>query len=372
MKKILSGIILLIISMHSFQAFSQLKFLPYGGTRKASVSERVGITDVIVNYDRPSVNGREGKIWGGVVHYGFADLHYGTSKAAPWRAGANENTTIEVNGDVFIEGKALPAGKYGFFIAMGTDKATLVFSSYNTAWGSFYYNPKDDVLRVDVPVIKTNESVERLKYEFEGITDNSVVLTLQWEKMKIPFKISVDTQKDMIAYYRKAFNSGEFYRFWQNMQTAANYCLVNNTNLEEGLGWADRSINTYFGEKNFLTLSTQAGLLEKLGQKTKADSVLKKALPMATLLQLNNYGRNLQRQNKNKEALDIFKLNYDKNPTDIYAVLGMVHGYAGLGNTKEAVKFGDKAMGLTQDMNTKTYIEKLLQEVKAGKDITNM
>src|SRR5215204_5278802 len=74
--------------------------LPADGNKKASVSENIGITTVKVDYSRPGVKGREGKIWGSVVHYGFADLHYGTSKAAPWRAGANENTTIEFSSDV--------------------------------------------------------------------------------------------------------------------------------------------------------------------------------------------------------------------------------------------------------------------------------
>jgi tetratricopeptide (TPR) repeat protein len=362
--------IILFISTCSLLANAQLRFLPYGETRKASVSERIGITDVIINYDRPAVSGREGKIWGGIVHYGFADLHYGTSKAAPWRAGANENTTIEFSTDVIIEGKPLPAGKYGFFIGMGQDKATLVFSKYNTAWGSFYYDPKDDALRVDVSVVSVNESVERLKYEFTTITENSVVVELLWEKKKIPFQVAVDIPKIMIAYYREQFNSGAFYRYWQNMQMAANYCLTNNINLEEGLSWADRSINTYFGEKNFLTLSTQAGLMEKLGQKTKADSVMKKALPMATTVQLYNYGHTLLQQKKSKEAFDIYKMNYDKNPTSIYGVLGMVFAHSGMSNAKEAEKYGNKALELTKDANTKSYIEKLIREVKAGHDIS--
>src|SRR5918997_1152686 len=119
-------------------AHSQIT-LPADGNKKASVSENIGITTVKVDYSRPSVKGREGKIWGQVVHYGFADLHYGTSKAAPWRAGANENTTIELTTDVAVEGKPLPAGKYGFFIAMGAEKATLIFSKDHNAWGSFYY-----------------------------------------------------------------------------------------------------------------------------------------------------------------------------------------------------------------------------------------
>ncbi|MEJ7586262.1 MAG: DUF2911 domain-containing protein [Ferruginibacter sp.] len=256
--------------------------LPADGNKKASVSENIGITNVKIDYSRPEVKGREGKIWGNLVHYGFADLHYGTSKEAPWRAGANENTTIEFSTEVLIDGKPLPAGKYGFFIAMGAEKATLVFSKFNTAWGSFYYDPKEDALRVDVPVQQLNEMVERLKYEFGEQTENSAVVSLLWEKVKIPFRISVDLQKLQIESFRREFNSGVFYRFWQNMHAAANYCLVNNINLEEGLSWADRSINTYFGEANFLTLSTYAGLLEKFDRKKEADSLMQKALPMAT------------------------------------------------------------------------------------------
>jgi hypothetical protein len=286
---------------------AQITLPPAGGNKKASVSERIGITDVRIDYDRPAVNGREGKIWGSVVHYGFADLQYGTSKAAPWRAGANENTTVSFSTDVTIEGKPLPAGKYGFFIAMGQEKATLIFSRFNTAWGSFYYDPKDDALRADVPVLKLNDSVERLKYEFSDQTENSAVISLQWEKLKIPFTVAVDLQKEQIAAFRREFNAGSFYRYWQNMHTAANYCLVNNINLEEGLRWADRSINTYFGERNFLTLSTYAGLLEKVGNRSKADSVMKQAYPMATMLQLNSYGRSLLRQKKNKEAFEVYK-----------------------------------------------------------------
>jgi tetratricopeptide (TPR) repeat protein len=340
--------------------------------KKASVSERIGITYVKMDYNRPAVNGREGKIWGGVVHYGFADLHYGTSKAAPWRAGADENTTIEFSTDVTVEGKNLAAGKYGFFIAMGQDKATLVFSKYNSAWGSFYYDPKDDALRVEVPVAKLNESVERLKYEFSDQTENSAVISMQWEKIKVPFKVSVDLQKEMIANYRREFNSGIFYRYWQNMQTAANYCLNNNINLEEALSWSERSINTYFGEANFLTLSTHAGILEKLGRKKEADSIMTKAYPMATKVQLYSYGRSLIRQKKNKEAFSVYKMNYEKNPNDIYGRLGMIYGYAAIGNQKDAIKAAEKTMELADDSNTKSYIEKLIQDLKAGKDITNL
>lgn len=335
----------------------------------ATISERVGVTDVRMTYSRPAVNGREGKIWGEVVHYGFEDLHYGTSKAAPWRAGADENTTLEVTTDVQVEGKTLPAGKYGFFIAMGKDKATLVFSKDYTAWGSFYYKPEHDALRVEVPVVQTTESTERLKYEFSEQTGDAATVTMYWEKIKIPFRVSTDVVKEQIAAFRREVDAGAYYAYWQKMNQAANYCLVNNTNLEEALSWSERSIYQYFGEKNFLTLSTYSGLLEKLNQKAKADSVMKAALPLATTLQLHQYGYSLLRRKEYKQAYDIFRMNYDKHPKELYPMLGMIYGYAATGNTKEAIAVGTKAIAIEEDKNTKAYIEKLVTDLKAGKSI---
>ncbi len=349
-------------------AQGQITF-PADANKKASVSEDIGITTVKINYSRPELKGREGKIWGSLVHYGVADLHYGTSKAAPWRAGANENTTIEFSTEVMVENKPLPAGKYGFFIAMGAEKATLVFSKFNTAWGSFYYDAKDDALRVEVPVQRLNESVERLKYEFGEQTENSAVISLQWEKMKVPFRVSVDLHQLQIDAFRREFNSGIFYRFWQNMHMAANYCLVNNINLEEGLSWADRSINTFFGEANFLTLSTYAGLLEKFDRKREADSLMQKAIPMATSLQLLMYGSELNKMKKHQDAFRIFKMNYDKNPKEVYAHLGMVMGYYFLDDKKEATRYAEKGKAMTTEPGWKNYFDSLINDMKAGKEI---
>jgi tetratricopeptide (TPR) repeat protein len=350
-------------------AFAQITFPPGGTNRKASVSQRIGITDVRIDYDRPIVNGREGKIWGGLVHYGFADLHYGTSKAAPWRAGANENTTFTFSTDVLIEGKPLKAGKYGFFIAMGPEKATIIFSNVSTAWGSFYYDSKDDALRAEVPVVKLNESVERLTYGFSDETDNAAIVSLQWEKVKIPFKISVDLEKEQIAAFRREFNSGIFYRYWQNMQMAANYCLAHNINIDEAIGWADRSINTYFGEKNFSTLSTYAGLLEKKGRKDKADSVMKKAYPLATTLQLYSYGRGLENQKRDAEAIAVYKMSYDKNPDDLYSCMAITRGYSLQGNNKEALQYANKTLTYAKDSYFKKYAEEMIVKLKEGKPL---
>src|SRR5215213_1781698 len=118
MKYLLSALLLTIATI-SFSQVLPVTLEPDGGNRKASVSEQVGIAKIAINYNRPGVKGREGKIWGTqVAHYGFVDLGHGTTNAAPWRAGANENTTMSFSHPVKIEGKNLPAGTYGFSIAL--------------------------------------------------------------------------------------------------------------------------------------------------------------------------------------------------------------------------------------------------------------
>lgn len=361
-------IIAVFFAVCSVSMYGQIT-LPADGNKKATVSEFIGITEVKIAYSRPTVNGREGKIWGQLVHYGFQDLNYGTSKSAPWRAGANENTTIEFSTEVLVEGQPLKKGKYGFFIAMGAEKATLVFSKFNTAWGSFYYDEKDDVLRVEVSVLQLENSIERLKYEFDEQTENSATVSMQWEKIKVPFKVSVDLQKVQIASFRKEVNSGIFYRFWQNLETAANYCLKNDINLEEGLSWSDRSINSYFGETNFKTLSTNAGLLEKLGRSQEADSVMQKAIPMGSARDLTLYGIGLNNMKLHKKAMEVFSANYDKDSKEFYAHLGMISGHHYLGNKKKALEFCESAKAHIEDAVFISYVDGLIKDIKAGKDI---
>ena len=137
MKKIQLLLICFAITISSFSQII-LTTLPSGGNKKASVTERIGLTDVTIHYDRPHVNGREGKIWGTLIPVGYTDQGFGSSKSAPWRAGANENTTIEFSNDVKIEGQALPAGRYGFFVAYDPGECTLIFSKNSTSWGSFF------------------------------------------------------------------------------------------------------------------------------------------------------------------------------------------------------------------------------------------
>src|SRR5258705_2628976 len=180
---------------------AQLTTLPRGGNKKASVSEQIGITDVIIHYSRPGVKKRDGHIWGELIPLGYSELGYGAKNPAPWRAGANENTTIEFTTDVKIEGHDLPAGKYGFFVAFDPDECQLIFSKNSTSWGNFFYDSSEDALRVKVKPVKTDRSVEWLKYEFVEQTPATAVVQLQWEKLMIPFKVEVDVIKTQLASF---------------------------------------------------------------------------------------------------------------------------------------------------------------------------
>lgn len=350
---------------------AQLTSLPDGGNKKAWIGERIGITDVTISYNRPGVKGREGKIWGQLIHTGFADLGFGTSKAAPWRAGANENTTIEFSTDVKVEGQSLPAGKYGFFIAYDANEPTLIFSKNSTSWGSFFYNDKEDVLRVKVKPVTLDKSVEWLKYEFLNQTENSATIALEWEKLMIPFKVEVDYVKTQLGSFRrelrseKSFNPG-----WQSFQQAAQFTADRNVDLDEGLQWADQAISFPFvGQANFVTLSTKASILNKLGRNAEADSIMKQALPMGTMQQLHAYGRQLLQQKRNKEALEVFQLNYKKKPNQFTTLMGLTRGYSANNDYKNALKYAQMALPLSPPGANKTNVENMIEKLKKGEDV---
>jgi Protein of unknown function (DUF2911) len=366
LKAILSGC---LTCCFLFSVHAQLTSLPSGGNKKASVTERVGLTDVSIHYDRPTVKGRDGQIWGKLIPAGYTDQGFGTSKAAPWRAGANENTTIEFSSDVRIEGQALPAGKYGFFIAYDPAECTLIFSKNSTSWGSFFYDPQEDVLRVKVKPIALDNSVERLRYEFRDETENTAVIALEWEKLMIPFKVEVDYTKMQLETFRRELRSDKGFN-WTAWDQAAQFCATHNTDLDEGLSWANQAISAPFiGQKNFQTLSTKAQILTLQGKKEEADAVMKEALPLAQMSEVHQYARQLLTQKRNQDAFDAFKMNYDKHPGEFTTLMGMARGYSALGDYKKALGFAQKALPLSPNKLNTDAVAKFVTMLQQGKDI---
>ncbi len=367
MKKMILCLVLFGTVAGSF-AQIPLTVSPSGGNKKAMVSERIGLTDVTISYDRPAVKGREGKIWGQLVHAGFIDQQFGTSKAAPWRAGANENTTFKFSTDVKIEGQPLAAGKYGFFVAYGQNECILIFSKNNSSWGSYFYEQGEDALRVKVKPHALQKSVEWMKYEFITGTENTATVALQWEKLSIPFTIEVDYTKEQLASFRKELRAEKGF-IWQSWDQAAQWCLQHDTNLAEALLWSDSATGTGFGgAKSFQAWTTRAQLFQKLGKNVEAAATMQKALPLGNMNEVHQYARQLLGMKLNKQAFEVFKTNHDKYPNQFTTLIGMMRGYSAMADYKNALGYAELALPLSPTQQ-KAGVQIMIDKLKEGKDV---
>lgn len=339
-----------------------IKMPPRGGSVRALTGEIVGITEVLVNYGRPSVNDREGKIWGELVPIGFFKNPFGNTDSIPWRAGANENTTIEFSTDVFIEGRLLKAGKYGFHIAYHPDSSVLIFSFDNESWGSFYYNEDNDALRVKArPVEKTNFT-ERLTYSFSNQTDSSVVLSIVWENISIPFLISTELTRLQIAHIEKVMNSVQSFNP-STYRDAARFYYSKNINLDKAYKYASSSINLF---NDFYSHYLQFLILNKLNRTNEADSTIDVAIENATKNELKTYGRVLLKGKYHTKALVILLKNHYNDPDDYSNNLDIINTYAALGQKKKALKFANKAIALAPNETVKSKIDVVRTKIKNG------
>lgn len=265
-------------------------------SQHAQITQRIGITNITINYHRPLVKGR--KVFGGLEPYGQV-----------WRAGANENTTIEFSDPVAVEGKPLAAGTYGLHMIPGEQEWTVIFSKAATSWGSFTYDQKEDALRVVVKP-QASEFHEALTYDFDDPKPNATTVTLRWDKVAVPFNVEVKTDEIVAASLHKQLRGVAQYT-WDGWNDAANYFLIRKANLDEALQYTDRSIQV---EERFDNLITKADILEALNRKNEATVARNQALAMANAVQLHGYGRQLQFRGKQDEAFEVFRTNIKKNP----------------------------------------------------------
>lgn len=371
--KVYSGIPLLIVFLLVVATGNaQLLQLPDGGVNfKSNAGRKVGMTDIEINWNAPGVKGREGKIWGtSVANYGFEVLGFGSNMPSPWRAGANESTTISFSTDVTINGKSLAAGTYGFFIALYTDSCTLIFNKNTKGWGSYFYNSNLDVLRVTTLQQKDmKESKERLEYTFAKQTANTIEVALEWERWRIPFTVTTDVKQTTLAYLKSQM-SGAMGFDPPSLETAAGWCLQNEVNYEEALNWANSAVDPNLGGvKTFRALSTKAGLLNKLNRQQEADELMTVALDNATSIEMHGYGRQLLTQNKVKEAMQVFQKNYDKYKGAWPTNVGMMRGYSASGNLKKALEHAKLALAQAPDAGNKSALEQAVQKLTEGKPL---
>src|SRR5437879_1081784 len=297
-------------------------------SQAAEAKQRIALTDITVKYHRPLVNGR--KIWGGLVPYGKV-----------WRAGANENTTIEFSDPVSIEGQPLAKGVYGLHMIPNPDSWTVIFSKTNTGWGSYSYDQKEDALRVNVKPGPLAEAKEALEFDFEDLKPDSTAVTLKWEKLGVPFTVSIKDAEQTLQNIRAQLKGrGQF--TWQALDEGAQFCLARKINLDEALRWADASIQN---EERFDNLSTKADILTALNGPNEAKTTWNQALKIATAQQLYSYGRQLQSQKQGAEAMEIFKQVDKRFPNGVYGSLSQARLKYAAGDFAGALNHAKRAQG---------------------------
>ena len=338
-----------LFSVASTMAQSALLDIPRD-SQHATVLQKVGITDIKVNYHRPLVKGRQ--IWGKVVPYD-----------AVWRAGANENTTISFSDPVNVEGKPLEAGTYGLHMIPGQSDWIVIFSKNSTSWGAFTYKQDEDALRVTVKP-QPAEFHEALAYDFDDVKDDSAVLTLRWEKLAVPVKIGVNTKELVQANLHKQLRGFAQYT-WDGWDDAANYLLANKLSMDDALTYCDRSIQV---EERFDNLYTKSKVLTAIGRKDEADKTLTAALAKANALQMHSYARQLQIDGQNEKAFAIYRENAKKNPDAWIVHMGLGRMYSAQGDYANAAKEMRVALTGAPEPN-KAFLQNFVKRLDSKDDI---
>ena len=226
---------------------------------KTTVTQSVGLTDVTVTYSRPAVKGRQ--IWGQLVPHGEV-----------WRTGANEATLFKVSDDVTINGQKLAAGSYSLHTVPGPNEWTIIFNRTADQWGSYEYKQDQDALRVTAKPQSLQSPVELLTIGFPDVQLNSATATIEWDKVRVPFTIGVDTEKKTLAAIKSELAKQED---WRIPYQAANFAFNNGMEWSESQQWIDRSVGI---KKTAQNLGLKARMLSKAGKSQEAIRTAEEAI----------------------------------------------------------------------------------------------
>jgi len=373
---VLAAAVLLVAATAAGQ--STITQPPSGGNQRASITQYLGLVKVTVDYNSPKVhspfNGedRRGKIWGVLVPYGMAKgLGYGTCTECPWRVGANENTVFTVSNDVKIEGQPLPAGAYGLHMIPGPDEWTVIFSKNSTSWGSFFYDPAEDALRVKVKPAKS-EYHEWLAFEFPERQLDKATVAMKWEDLQLPIHISVDNISQLYVNQMRNELRGAKGFAWENWNAGARYALENKIAPADALKWAQTAATPPFpGQENFNTLMALADAQAANGMEADAKKTRDRALasPTATAFDMHLYARSLLAQGKKDEALAIWELNAKRHPNEWPVNVGLARGNSAVGRYKEALKYAKLALAQAPDDPNRKMLQSGIAKLEQGKDM---
>ena len=325
----------------------------------ASVTQTIGISTVTVNYSRPSVKGRE--IWGKLVPYGLNSQNFGNGNPAPWRAGANENTTIKFSHDAKVEGKPVPAGEYGLFFVVNADNTgELILSKDNRSWGSFFYQPEHDLIHAKIQ-LREVPFTEMLTYDFMNSTKNSSELVLNWEKKQFPVKIEFDVDNIVLTNATEELKGPTGFS-WQGYASAAAYALQAKTNYEQALKWADQAIAI---NPSFTALNVKSNILRAMDKTAEADNIFNDAVAVASETELNTYAYQLLGAGQQDKAIEMFVLNTKRFPKSANCFDSLGEALATKGDKKNAIVNFKKSLSMNPPPNVRANSEKFLKQLGA-------
>ncbi len=309
----------------------------------ATAGETIGVTDVEIRYHRPAVNKR--RIWNGLVPYGVL-----------WRVGANENTTISFSTPVKVEGKPMPAGTYGLFMIPEVSEWTVVFSRFPADWGTYNYDPSEDAARVTVSPKPLADPQERLAYTFDDVTDSSAVVSLRWEKLRVPLRIEVDIPASIRASIAEELRGGKHWS--SDAWAAAARWELRSGDLQAALADADHAISL---SATFGALRTKAAILEKKGDAKGAADLRERSRAIANEVETINMTTSpLMNDKKYDEAISWLNGYAAKHPGStelwwIYAQIG--DAYAAKHDRARAKESFQKAFAAAHDFSEKTEVQ---------------
>jgi len=272
-----------------------------------------------------------------------------------------------------VEGQPLAAGKYGLHFIPDKEEWTVIFSKNASAWGSFFYDEAQDALRVKVKPVK-REYREWLAYEFTTRRPSEATAELQWEELGVPWNVKAENVNDIyVSKLRQELTGGNGFNP-EAYDAAAQYCVQENTHLKDGLNWAEQAIKMPFiGTTNFATLSTKSQVLLKMGRDAEAQTIMQAAVkdPSATAIQIHQYGRQLLAAKKGQEALEVFKLNAQRNGDAWPINVGLARGYMAVGDYPKALEYARKAAAQAPDNQNKQNLESMVKSLSDGKPYNN-
>jgi len=255
--------LIILIFSQNFEGIGQQIQMPQASP-SAQISQKVGLTDVTVDYSRPSTKGR--KIFGELVPFGEV-----------WRTGANAATLVTFSTDVSIERNPLSKGTYALYSIPGKDEWTIIISKNTKLWGAVGYDQEEDIFRFRVKPGKTGQKYETMEISFVDMTDTGASLSIKWENTRVKFRIETEVDEIVMAEIKEMVidkepeNPGLYYQ-------AANYYFTTGKDLNTALEWITKSVES---DPKYWTMHLKAKIELGLGLKKEAVESAKKSMEMA-------------------------------------------------------------------------------------------